>query len=96
MHNPPPPPPPEKWYHPLARLLRGGLELASHLGMLALMLIGIWGIERLMKSLWGGKRLFFDKWPLDYILDGSDLVLLAVFLTIGIYVVLRAYYGKRG
>jgi hypothetical protein len=92
MHNPQPPP--EKWHDPISRLIRGGLELASHLGMLALILLGIKGIELLMKSLWGGERLLLGKWPLAYIVDGSDLVLIGAFLTIGIYVVLRAYYGK--
>jgi hypothetical protein len=88
--------PPEKWHDPVSRLGRGGLELLSHLGMLALILVGIKLIELLMKALWGGGRLLFGKWPLAYIVDGSDLVLIGAFLTIGIFVVLRAYYRKRG
>jgi hypothetical protein len=88
--------PPEKWNDPIVRLLRGGLELVSHLGMLALILVGIKLIELLMERLWGGQRLLFGRWPLAYVVDGSDLVLIAAFLTIGIFVVLRAYYRKRG
>jgi hypothetical protein len=87
---------PEKWHDPISRLIRGGLELASHLGMLALILVGIKLIELLMKRLWGGERLLFGKWPLAYVVDGSDLALIGAFLTIGIFVVLRAYYSKRG
>ncbi len=87
---------PGKWYEPLFRLFWGAVELFSHGGMLALILLVIKGIESWMKRLWGAEKLLFGELPVRYIFDGADLVLLVAFLTIGIYVILSAYYRTRG
>jgi hypothetical protein len=87
---------PGKWHEPLLRLLWGAIELFSHGAMLALILLVIKGIESWMKRLWGTEKLLFGLLPVRYVFDGADLVLLVTFLTIGIYVILSAYYRKRG
>ncbi len=86
----------EKWYEPWFRLRRGAAELIAHGAMLALILLIIRGIESLMGRLWGAEKLLFGVIPVRYVFDGADLVLLAVFLTIGIWAILSAYFRKRG
>ena len=88
--------PPEKWYTPLLRLAFGAMELASHGTMLALILLVTKGIEVLLKRLWGTDRLLLGWIPESRVFEAADLVLLAAFLTIGIWVILRAYYRRRG
>jgi hypothetical protein len=88
-------PPREPWHEPITRLFRGAVELLSHTSMLALILLAVWLIEQLTKKLWGKDLQLLGKVPLAYLLQGSDLLLLTAFLTIGIWVVLSAYY-RRG
>lgn len=87
---------PEKWYAALLRLAFGAMELASHGGMLALILLVTKGIEVLLKRLWGTDRLLLGWVPESRVFEAADLALLVIFLTIGIWVILRAYYRGRG
>jgi hypothetical protein len=85
------------WYEPWFRLRRGAVELIAHGAMLALILLIIKGIESVDGSSLGEKeKLLFGVLPVRYAADGADLVLPAVFLTIGIWAILSAYSRKRG
>jgi len=85
----------EKWYHPVARLGRGSLELLCHTLMVILILGAIRAVEWTIEYLWGTKELLlFDRFPLKYLFHGADLSLLLGFSTIGVFMILRAYFGN--
>jgi len=79
----------------LTRLRHGVVELVSHTLMAGLILLAIKALELWSDRLWGtGSKLLFDKFPVRYLFDGADLVLLIGFLTFGIWTILKGYYRE--
>jgi hypothetical protein len=78
------------------RVIQALLELAVHVLMVSALLLSIKLVEILVHELWGSQDYrFFDKLKLRYILDGSDLTLLVVFLSWSIFSVVGAYMRKK-
>jgi hypothetical protein len=87
--------PTKRWYEPIARFGKGTLELVCHTAMVILILWAIRAVEWTVEYLWGSKELLlFDRFPLRYVFHGSDSFLLLGFSTVGVFLILRAYFGK--
>jgi hypothetical protein len=81
--------------NPLRGLKNGIIELTCHTVMVGAILLAIKALEAEVKSLWGGPKLLFGRFQLEYVFDGADLALLLGFLIYGIWSVLSAYMRKR-
>ena len=78
-------------FHRLARVL---IELFVHLTVVLAVLGSIKIVEEWMVHLFGSKDYKF--WDIEilklrYIFDGADLFIIAGFLVIGVYYILKAY-----
>lgn len=66
------------------------LEWSCHVVAVCALLLGIKVVEIVMKSLLG-EKILWDLLPLVYVFDTLDFVILALFLTYGVYSFLRTY-----
>jgi hypothetical protein len=80
-----------EWREPFARARRALIEWASHLLVVAGLLLGFHGVEWLLRYLGEADRLLFGKLPLTYLFDAGDAALVVGFLGYGVYSVLTAY-----
>lgn len=64
--------------------VRAAIVIACHLVLALLLITGFWGVEKFIHFLWGNEEpLLFDAWPLKWLFQLIDVVLLLVFLVSG-------------
>jgi hypothetical protein len=80
----------------LRRLLSAALEFSAHCALLAVLLLGMKGVERFAVILWGAGRIFrfgSATFAMQALFDGADLSLIVCILCIGGYATIRTYWG---
>jgi hypothetical protein len=75
----------------LLKPLRAAAFLLTHTALAFLVIISIYGVERLIAHLWEADRLLIDRLPLRYFFDVIDIGVLTMFGIRGIIAAYRAF-----
>lgn len=81
---------PPSWKTPIRDAGQTAIHIVCHLALAALILVGIWALERLTSLLWSETPLLFGTLPLKYVFHGMDLAVLVVFGFYGTIAIARA------
>jgi hypothetical protein len=77
-------------WSPLKWPARAALVLLGHVGLAALILTGIWALDRYTRLLYGDEvPLLYERVPLRWAFDTMDAGVLAVFLVYGLVEAIR-------
>ena len=80
------------FWQALLKPLRAAAFLITHTGLALLVILSIYGVERLIAYLWGEHDpLLLDRVPLRYFFDAIDIGVLMMFGIRGIIAAYRAF-----
>jgi hypothetical protein len=71
------------YHNEIRRLARAVIFLIAHAVILVVLLLCVMGVEAIMHHLGAGEHKMFDKIPLSWIFDASEVGLIAAFAIAG-------------
>ncbi len=67
-------------WEPVVKALQAAVFVLCHTGIVSVILVGFYGVERLIHFLWGSENpMLFGSWPLAYVFHAVDLGLVLIF-----------------